>query len=264
MNIRKNIDYSEMYKELDQLMTQQLPQMELYCAIGKAVCQRTEKGAAVMAAEYLHKHYPDIPGFSPRNVRRMRDFYRTYESYPQLLKLAVQIGWIQNVVIMEADLTMELREWYLRAAKQFGWSKTELIANIAAKAHENIILEIDEEVCYNEEKTGNNGETILVLTSRTLQKIQHFIWHWSNLRKEHRRRWRTMLRAVATEDSCRNIENASCIKSVANQSKIWYNKHRWRCVQWVILNRSCGKWIALWLWKECHFIQRIKIESASA
>ena len=37
MNIRKNIDYSEMYEELDKLMEQQLPQMELYWAIGKAV-----------------------------------------------------------------------------------------------------------------------------------------------------------------------------------------------------------------------------------
>ena len=52
MNIRKNIDYSEMYEELDKLMEQQLTQMELYCAIGKTVCRRTEKGAAVMASEY--------------------------------------------------------------------------------------------------------------------------------------------------------------------------------------------------------------------
>ena len=30
MNIRKNIDYTEMYEDLDELMTRQLPQMELY------------------------------------------------------------------------------------------------------------------------------------------------------------------------------------------------------------------------------------------
>ena len=29
MNVRKNIDYSEMYKELDMLMAKELPQMEL-------------------------------------------------------------------------------------------------------------------------------------------------------------------------------------------------------------------------------------------
>ena len=120
MNIRKNIDYSEMYETLDKLMAKQLPQMELHCEIGKAVCRRTEKGAAVMASEYLYKQYPDAKGFSPRSLRRMRDFYRTYENHPALLSRAMQLGWIQNVVIMEADLTMELREWYMKAAKKFG------------------------------------------------------------------------------------------------------------------------------------------------
>ena len=145
MNIRKNIDYSEMYAALDHLMAQQLPQMERYCEIGKAVCRRTEKGAAVMASEYLNTHYPDVKGFSPRSLRRMRDFYRTYENYPAMLSLAIQLGWIQNLVIMEAELTMELREWYMKAAKQFVWSKTELIANIDANAHEDVVLSCEEE-----------------------------------------------------------------------------------------------------------------------
>ena len=139
MNIRKNIDYSEMYEELDMLMAQQLPQMELYCGIGKAVCRRIEKGAAVMASEYLNKQYPDVKGFSPRSLRRMRDFYRTYENHPVLLSRAMQLGWIQNVVIMEADLTMELREWYMKASIQFGWTKAELIIKINTAAHKDAL-----------------------------------------------------------------------------------------------------------------------------
>ena len=43
MNIRKSIDYTELYEALDGLMARQLPQMELYCEIGKAVCRRTER-----------------------------------------------------------------------------------------------------------------------------------------------------------------------------------------------------------------------------
>ena len=143
MNIRKNTDYSKMYETLDRLMAQELPQMELYCEIGKAVCQRTEKGAAVMASEYLNKHYPDVKGFSPRNVRRMRDFYRTYENHPALLSRAMELGWIQNVVIMEAELTMELRKWYLCATLCFEWSKSELVDNIASSAHKYVTL-VDE------------------------------------------------------------------------------------------------------------------------
>lgn len=140
MNIRKNIDYSEMYDSLDKLMVQQLPQMELYCEIGKAVSKRTEKGAAVAAAEYLTQKYPDVQGFSPRNLRRMRNFYRTYEDHPVMLSLALQLGWTQNVVILEADMSMELREWYLKAAGQFAWSKAELTEKIATNAYEMIVM----------------------------------------------------------------------------------------------------------------------------
>ena len=157
MNIRKNTDYSEMYTALDAAMAAGKKQMELYTQIGQAVCRRTEKGAAVAAAVYLSKRYPDVQGFSPRNLRRMRDFCRTYENHPVLLSMAMNLSWTQNVVIMEADLTMELREWYLRAARQFGWSKTELTARIADQAHLEIVLDIEQEVCDN---GTNEVETI--------------------------------------------------------------------------------------------------------
>ena len=196
MNIRKNIDYSEMYEELDKLMEQQLPQMELYCAIGKAVCKRTEKGAAVMASEYLNKHYLDAKGFSPRSLRRMRDFYRTYENHSALLFRAMKLGWIQNVVIMEADLTMELREWYMKAAEQFGWSKTELIGNIVMKAHENIVLAIEEDVCYiveQEEKQTDFNKNLSADIMNTIHQSVLRIRKWWLIWKGGGRRWHTML-----------------------------------------------------------------------
>ena len=196
MNIRKNIDYSEMYEQLDNLMLQQRPQMELYCEIGKVVCKRTEKGAAVMASEYLNKQYPDVKGFSPRSLRRMRDFYRTYENNPGVLSRAMQLGWIQNVVIMEADLTTDLREWYIKAVEQFGWSKTELIANIVANAHENIVLAIEDEVCYivnQEEKQTESDRDVFVNIINTIhQSVQRIRKRWL-IWKGGGRRWRTML-----------------------------------------------------------------------
>lgn len=152
MNIRKNIDYSEMYDAIDEAIGQIPSQMQLYCAIGQAVSARSEKNAVVIAAEYLASRYPDARGFSPRNLRRMRDFYRAYEDQPALLSLALQLGWTQNIVILEADLSMELRGWYLKAVKQFGWSKAELIEKIATNAHEMIVLAIDEKVCYIERR----------------------------------------------------------------------------------------------------------------
>ena len=196
MNIRKNIDYTEMYSALDFAMEAAgKQQMERYCEIGKAVSQRMEKGAAVAAAEYLAKKYPDAQGFSPRNLRRMRDFYRTYQDHPGLLSLALQLGWTQNVVILEANLSMELRGWYLKAAKQFGWSKAELTEKIATNAHETIILVIDEEVCYTDEQEETVNQNKVGGFLRKENKIRPLIQkirYWVFTKKEGGRRWPVM------------------------------------------------------------------------
>ena len=127
MNVRKPVDYSTMYRELTAILAQNLPQMDEIYAIGKVISQRPEKGAAVAAAEFLQANSSDHAGFSPRNVRRMRDFYRTYENDQTLMRLAMKIGWTLNVVIMEVELTRDERKWYLEQALCRGWSKTQLL-----------------------------------------------------------------------------------------------------------------------------------------
>ena len=150
MNIRKPTDYSTMYAVLDRLMMVALPQVELYFEIGRAVSARAEKGAAVAASEYLQTAYPEASGFSPRNLRRMREFYRAYENAPEVAWQAMRIGWTQNVVILEADLTLEERGWYLRAADRFDWSKAELSRQISADAHLENLLDGSENMCYTD------------------------------------------------------------------------------------------------------------------
>ena len=68
MNVRKPVDYGTMYRELTAILTQNLPQMDEVYAIGKAISQRPERGAAVAAAEFLQANFPDRTGFSPCNV----------------------------------------------------------------------------------------------------------------------------------------------------------------------------------------------------
>ena len=148
MNTRKNIDYSAMFADLDAAVTADFSQVQLYCELGRIVCGRSEKGAAVAAAKYLSEQYPNVPGFSPRNLRRMRDFYRMYGENEELLKLAAEISWTQNVVILEADLNMEERRWYLLAAKQYGWSKSALQNAIQECAHQELTLDEFEVPCY--------------------------------------------------------------------------------------------------------------------
>lgn len=203
MNIRKNIDYTDMYEALDSAMAKKLSQVGLYCEIGRVVCRRIEKRAAVAAAAYLSEHYPNTQGFSPRNLRRMRDFYRTYEDKPALRSLVLQLGWTQNVVILEADLSVELQEWYLMAAIRFVWSKAELIEKIATNAHEMIALRMDEEVYDIEEKEEAiyHTESVAFLTKEN--KIRHLIQRarcqMKSMRGNRRRCPITLCRILAVE-----------------------------------------------------------------
>lgn len=156
MNIRKSVNYSEIYAALDIAVADVYSQMQMHAKIGTVVCNREEKGAAIAAAEYLHEQHPDIPGFFPENLRRMREFYRVYSQNSDVLGLAMQIGWTQNVVILEAELTMKERAWYIRQIISHNWSKKVLIDNIKNAIRLSEALDDSTTLCY----TDNNIDSI--------------------------------------------------------------------------------------------------------
>ena len=152
MNIRKPTDYATMFAALDAAVAAQLPQTELYCEIGRLVSGRAEKGAAVAASEYLQATYPTAEGFSPRNVRRMRAFYAAYNESPEIMRLAMGLGWTRNVAILEGCGSSEERAWYIRAALCLGWKKAKLLESIKTQAWRNSSLDAQAVSCYTEEK----------------------------------------------------------------------------------------------------------------
>ena len=152
MNIRKPTDYSILFSELDRLMAEQLSQMNLYCEFGRLVSSEAEKGAAVVASEHLRAAYPAADGFSPRNLRRMRAFYAAYEESPEIMRLAMNLGWTQNVAILERCSSNEERAWYIQAALHFGWKKGKLLEAIDSQAWLHSSLDEQAVSCYTEEK----------------------------------------------------------------------------------------------------------------
>lgn len=157
MGVRRLTDYSSMFTLLDALLAAELPLIKLYYEIGRIVSSSPEKGAAIAAAEYLQNVCPDAAGFSPRNLRRMRAFYQAYADTPEMIDAAMKIGWTQNVIILEAKLTTTEKEWSIRAVRQFGWSKSELLHQLEAEAH--LALDLPDEVCYTEENAALEEET---------------------------------------------------------------------------------------------------------
>ena len=108
--------------------------MELYSFIGRCICEQGEKAFVVYLAETLAEQLPQIKGFSPRNLRRMRDFYRTYENSPLLMKQAQTLNWTQNTVILECCETNEQRAFYIRLAAEQKLSKLMLLKAIEGDA----------------------------------------------------------------------------------------------------------------------------------
>jgi predicted nuclease of restriction endonuclease-like (RecB) superfamily len=99
----------------------------------------------------LRRAFPEMDGLSPRNLRRMRAFYSTYRPSPKpnaiwpplVAKLespawparAESLPWAHHVTLIERVKDPSLREFYIAAALEHGWSRRALAAHIDAQFH---------------------------------------------------------------------------------------------------------------------------------
>jgi predicted nuclease of restriction endonuclease-like (RecB) superfamily len=120
----------------------------LYWDVGGTIVERQASkgwGNAVVErlAHDLRQAFPDIQGFSPRNIWRMRKFFLAWsggsqESNGALQKLpqaVAEIPWGHNSVLLEKLGTREERLWYVEEIREHGWSRQRLQAEIAKNAH---------------------------------------------------------------------------------------------------------------------------------
>ena len=120
--------------------------LRLYHAIGTVI-----NAHKVWGSRFVENLAADIErtGFPPRNMRRMRDFYRIYENDQMLLRLAMNIGWTLNVVIMDAELTRAQRKSCPQIAKAVKISKKELLGIISNGDLAWEPIDASAEICYN-------------------------------------------------------------------------------------------------------------------
>lgn len=79
--------------------------ISLYWGIGQEIYnQQNQKGwgksIVEILAKELKKEFPDVKGFSARNLWRMRNFYVEYKDNEFLPPLVAEISWSKNIVIM--------------------------------------------------------------------------------------------------------------------------------------------------------------------
>lgn len=108
--------------------------LELYTFIGQQICLQGEKAFVAHLAKMLTVQFPTLKGFSLRNLRRMRDFYRTYVNNQALMEKALSLSWTQNAVILGYCETDEQRPFYIGLAIEQKLSKLALMKAIAENA----------------------------------------------------------------------------------------------------------------------------------
>ena len=113
----------------------------LYWNIGRAILEKQEKegwGAKVIdrMSKDLKSAFPEMSGFSPRNIKYMRKFAQCWLDYEIVQRVVAQIPWRTNITLMDKLKTQEERIWYASKTIENGWSKTILELQIQSRLME--------------------------------------------------------------------------------------------------------------------------------
>ena len=113
----------------------------LYWDIGRTILERQEQagwGAKVIdrLATDLHEAFPEMKGFSPRNLKYMRAFAAAWPKRGFVQQAAAQIPWFHNCLLLDRVPDAATRQWYIQATLREGWSRNILALQINGRAHE--------------------------------------------------------------------------------------------------------------------------------
>jgi len=113
----------------------------LYWDIGKAILARQERegwgaGTIDRLSHDLREAFPDMRGFSPRNLKYMRGFAAAWPEREIVQQAAAQIPWFHNCVLLDKVPDRRTRLWYVIRTQQEGWSRSVLTLQIENRLHE--------------------------------------------------------------------------------------------------------------------------------
>lgn len=103
---------------INALKSVNLQLIDLYWQVGEYVSNRVEyegwgKSTVLELSEYIRNHEPEIRGFSPQNIWRMRQFYDTYNQNRIHSPLVRELSWTNNLLILSKSSTIEEKEFYI-------------------------------------------------------------------------------------------------------------------------------------------------------
>ena len=112
----------------------------LYWQIGRDILDRQAQqgwGAKVIErlAHDLRTAFPEMKGFSPRNLKYMCAFADAWPEAEFVQQAAAQLPWFHLCTLLDKLKTRQERDWYLAQAIEHNWSRNVLVMQIETRAH---------------------------------------------------------------------------------------------------------------------------------
>src|SRR5262245_63320266 len=123
------------------VMSANVAMVLMYWDIGQFILQRQRQegwGARVIVrlSHDLKTAFPDMTGFSPRNLKYMRKFAEAWPDRIIVQRTVAQLPWRSNLTLLDKLSDPPTRLWYAHKALEFGMGKDMLVIQIENRLHE--------------------------------------------------------------------------------------------------------------------------------
>lgn len=113
----------------------------LYWDIGQRILQKqAEQGYGTKVIDRLAldlcQAFPEMKGFSPRNLKYMRAFASAWPDREVVQASLAQVTWYHNLTLLEKLTTAEERLWYAAKTVEHGWSRNVLVVQIDGRSYQ--------------------------------------------------------------------------------------------------------------------------------
>lgn len=113
----------------------------LYWQIGRDILARQAEqgwGAKVIErlAHDLRAAFPEMKGFSPRNLKYMRAFAEAWPEAEFVQAVLAQLPWYHQLALLDKLPNTTERRWYAAKAIEHSWSRNVLVMQIETRLHD--------------------------------------------------------------------------------------------------------------------------------
>ncbi|GBR75909.1 hypothetical protein NO2_0537 [Candidatus Termititenax persephonae] len=114
----------------------------LYWNVGKTINEHKSWGDGFIEnlARDIKAAFPNLRGFSARNLRHMTKFADTYQNLEILQQVLQNLPWRHNISLMDRLEDTKQRGWYAVQALENGWSSSVLDMQIDSNLYERQVL----------------------------------------------------------------------------------------------------------------------------